>query len=340
MELTLDSDQRELQQSARRFVTDHPEGEWSRLAELGWLGLAIPERHGGAGASRSDMAVIFEELGRAAVPGPIFASAVLAVDVISALVPAWCDEMLPLIASGGARVAVIADGLLRPGSGPVLGDDGRWSGTVDVLAADDRCTHYLILTDGHCALVDAAPVSIDRFHGFVPEAITATFTSAPARTQSIDASAARAAILRATPILCAYQVGSCQAVFEMSVAYSGERMQFGKPIGTFQRVQDHIIDLVNVTESARWATNHAVWRTDAADASAHDIATAVHVSKPVTATSHIDACTSAHEVHAGIGVDLQYTLARHTHASRSLYSYLGDPRWHRRRLTVELDLLP
>src|SRR5205814_1399485 len=213
-----DSDQRELQQSARRFVTDHPEGEWSRLAELGWLGLAIPERHGGAGASRSDMAVIFEELGRAAVPGPIFASAVLAVDVISTL---------------------------------------------------------------------------------VPEAITATFTSAPARTQSIDASAARAAILRATPILCAYQVGSCQAVFEMSVAYSGERMQFGKPIGTFQRVQDHIIDLVNVTESARWATNHAVWRTDAADASAHDIATAVHVSKPVTAPSHIDACPSPHAVHRG-----------------------------------------
>jgi len=126
----------------------------------------------------------------------------------------------------------------------------------------------------------------------------------------------------------------------MSVAYSGERMQFGKAIGTFQRVQDHIIDLINATESARWATHYAVWRTDAADSSAHDIATAVHVAKSVTATSHVDACTSAHEVHAGIGVDLQYPLPRHTHASRSLYSYLGDPRWHRRRLTVELDLLP
>ena len=59
MELTLDSDQSELQQAARRFVADHPEAEWSRLADLGWLGLAIPESHGGAGASRSDMAVIW-----------------------------------------------------------------------------------------------------------------------------------------------------------------------------------------------------------------------------------------------------------------------------------------
>jgi alkylation response protein AidB-like acyl-CoA dehydrogenase len=339
MELTLDSDQRDLQQTARRFVTDHPDGEWSRLADLGWLGLAVPEHHGGAGASRSDIAVIFEELGRAAVPGPIFTSAVLAVDVLSALAPQWCDEMLPLIASGGARVAVIADGLLRPGSGPALDGDGRWSGTVDLLAADDHCTHYLIVTDRHCALVEAGDVSIEQFHGFVPEAFTATFTTAAARTQSVAAADARHAILRATPILCAYQVGSCQAVFEMSVAYSGERVQFGKAIGTFQRVQDHIIDLVNVTESARWATNHAVWRTDATDASKHDIAPAVHVAKSVTATSHVDACTSAHEVHAGIGVDLQYTLARHTHASRSLYAFLGDPRWHRRRLTVELDLV-
>ena len=340
MELTLDTDQSELQQTARRFVTDHPDGAWARLADLGWLGLAIPEQHGGAGASRSDMAVIFEELGRAAVPGPIFASAVLAPDVISAVAPAWCDELLQLIAAGDARIAVVVDGLLKPGSPPLFDGDEHLSGTVDLLAADDHCTHYLVVTDRQCALVDAADVSIERHHGFVPEAITAHFSTAPARTVSIDAAVARAAMLRATPILCAYQVGSCQAVFEMSVAYSGERVQFGKAIGTFQRVQDHIIDLVNVTESARWATNYAVWRTDDADASAHDISTAVHVAKSVTATSHVDACTSAHEVHAGIGVDLQYHLARHTHASRSLYAYLGDPRWHRRQLTVELDLLP
>jgi alkylation response protein AidB-like acyl-CoA dehydrogenase len=83
-----------------------------------------------------------------------------------------------------------------------------------------------------------------------------------------------------------------------------------------------------------------VWNTDNDASTAHEVAAAVHVAKSTTATAHVDACTAAHEVHAGIGVDLQYHLARHTHASRSLYSYLGDPRWHRRRLTVELDLQP
>jgi alkylation response protein AidB-like acyl-CoA dehydrogenase len=339
MELTLDSDQSELQQTARRFVADHPRPEWSRLADLGWLGLAVPEEHGGAGANRSDLAVIFEELGRGAVDGPIFSSAVLAVDLLSALAPQWCDELLPAIAAGTARVAVVADGLVRPGAGPSI-DGGRVSGSIDLLAADDDCTHYLVVDEQHCALVAAGDVTVDHHHGFVPLARQAAFAAGAAQVVAIDAEAARTAMLRSTPILCAYQVGSCQAVFEMSVAYSGERMQFGKPIGTFQRVQDHIINLVNLTESARWATNYAVWRTDDADASRHDVATAVHVAKSVTAPAHVDACTAAHEVHAGIGVDLQYHLAKHTHSSRSLYSFLGDPRWHRRRLTLELDLQP
>ena len=144
--------------------------------------------------------------------GPIFASAVLAVDLLAALAPAWCDEMLPLIAAGTARIAVVADGLLRPGTGPALDGQGRLSGTADVLAADDHCTHYLVVTDSQLALVEADPpgperppaergVVIERSHGFVPEAFVARFSSTPARTQSIDATDARAAVLRATPIL-------------------------------------------------------------------------------------------------------------------------------------------
>ena len=67
-------------------------------------------------------------------------------------------------------------------------------------------------------------------------------------------SALTRAMQRALPVLCAYQVGSCQAVFEMSVEYSRTRIQFGVPIGRFQRVQDHIMRLVNHLDAARWTT--------------------------------------------------------------------------------------
>src|SRR5262249_60257333 len=71
-----------------------------------------------------------------------------------------------------------------------------------------------------------------------------------------------AAALQAIPILCAYQVGSCQTVFDMAVAYSRTRVQFGQPIGRFQRGQDHILNIVNHLDAGRWTTYAARWKLD------------------------------------------------------------------------------
>jgi alkylation response protein AidB-like acyl-CoA dehydrogenase len=136
------------------------------------------------------------------------------------------------------------------------------------------------------------------------------------------------AMERALPVLCAFQVGSCQAVFEMSVGYSNSRIQFGVPIGRFQRVQDHIVRLVNHLDAARWTTYEALWKLD----SKRPAADSVHLAKAVTAESHMEACNAAHEVHAGIGSSHDYGLTPHTQLSRTLFNYLGDPKWHKRRM--------
>jgi alkylation response protein AidB-like acyl-CoA dehydrogenase len=138
---------------------------------------------------------------------------------------------------------------------------------------------------------------------------------------------------RALPILCAYQVGSSQAIFEMSVEYSQTRVQFGVPIGRFQRVQDHIIQLVNHLDAARWTTWEAIWKLDAG----RPAVASVHMAKAVTAEAHIEACNAAHEVHAGIGSSLEYGLVPHTQLSRTLFNYLGDPKWHKRQMAAALD---
>jgi alkylation response protein AidB-like acyl-CoA dehydrogenase len=141
-------------------------------------------------------------------------------------------------------------------------------------------------------------------------------------------------VLRSLPVLCAWQVGSCEAVFELARQYVDERVAFGRTIGMFQRVQDHVIDIVNALDGARWATYFALWQLEHEP----DPVAAIHVAKAATADAHYRACTSAHEVHAGIGCDLQYPLAAHTFASRSLAGYLGDAAWHRRRLADVLGL--
>ena len=141
--------------------------------------------------------------------------------------------------------------------------------------------------------------------------------------------------MAAVPVLCAYKVGGCRAVFDLSVEYSRERMQFQQPIGRFQRVQDHIIQIVNFLDAARWTTYEALWKLD----TGKDAAASVHVAKAVASESYMGACDFAHEVHAGIGVMREYGLTLHTKMSRSLYHCLGAPGLHRKRLESALGLV-
>ncbi len=120
----------------------------------------------------------------------------------------------------------------------------------------------------------------------------------------------------------------------MSVEYSRTRIQFGQPIGRFQRVQDHIINLVNQLDSARWTTNEALWKLD----TGRPAAASVHLAKVVTSTAYHMACLHAHEVHAGTGATMEYGLVLHTRMSRTLLDYLGGPDFHRQRLADALEL--
>jgi alkylation response protein AidB-like acyl-CoA dehydrogenase len=133
------------------------------------------------------------------------------------------------------------------------------------------------------------------------------------------------AALQAIPILCAYQVGSCQAVFDMAVAYSRTRVQFGQPIGRFQRVQDHIIGMVNQLDGARWTTYEALWKLD----TGRPAAASVHLAKAVTSEAYLKVCDGAHEVHAGVGVIREYGLTLHTTLAHPLSSARRCP-LHRR----------
>jgi alkylation response protein AidB-like acyl-CoA dehydrogenase len=97
-------------------------------------------------------------------------------------------------------------------------------------------------------------------------------------------------------------------------------------------VQDHIIRLVNHVDAARWTTAEALWKLDSGRAAAD----AVHLAKAVSSEGYLEACNAAHEVHAGQGSLTEYGLAAHTQMSRTLFAYLGDPRWHKRRMAEAL----
>jgi alkylation response protein AidB-like acyl-CoA dehydrogenase len=188
----------------------------------------------------------------------------------------------------------------------------------------------------------APGVAIRTLDGFVTGLCEVTFENVRVSGGDLigEAGAGWDALERATlavlPVLCAYKVGGCKKVLDMSVNYARERTQFGQVIGRFQRVQDHIIHIVNYLDAARWTTYEALWKLD----SGMDAAASVHVAKSVASESYMRACDFAHEVHAGIGVVREYGLTLHTRMSRSLYHCLGAPRVHRQRLESALNLVP
>ena len=361
MDLSLTDEQRELYAAAARFVraerpTDRSgpaagpgSAAWATMAELGWLSLCVSEADGGAGASLMDAGILAEALGTGPLPGPFLESAVVAPHVLDVLerTPARADLLGDMMNGTAVLTVCVADALDLPptarGQVPVL-VDGRLHGRVAPVTAADHASHHVVVADsggGAASVVvvpaDAAGVRRRDVRGFGPGLSALEFDDVRpvpgllAELGPDQVPVLRDALIRALPVVCAFQVGSAQTVLDMAVRYSNERVQFGRPIGSFQRVQDHVIDLLNGLDSARWSTYYAL-----AEGSA--VPTAAYVAKAVTSEAHFRVCDSAHEVHAGAGCDVDYGLAPHTYLSRRAYGWLGEPGWHRRALIRALQL--
>jgi alkylation response protein AidB-like acyl-CoA dehydrogenase len=371
MDLSLNDTQQLIQDSARDFVRgacdrdallkldrnpDLMGGIWKQMSELGWTGMAIPEEYGGTGNAMTDVAVLFEELGTGPVPGPLFSSAVLSARILleagsEAVKKAW----LPRIASG-ERVFALAVTEGQYGWSPesihtrasAQGKDFLLTGTKVFVHDALHATDLIVAARTGASQVSlfrvdakAPGVAVRALEGFITGLCEVTLEGAKVTAADAIGDAASAwgamelAALAVTPVLCAYKVGGCRMVLDMSVNYARERTQFGQVIGRFQRVQDHLIHIVNYLDAARWTTYEALWKLD----SGQDAAASIHVAKSVSSESYMRACDFGHEVHAGIGVVREYGLTLHTRMSRSLYHCLGAPSVHRQRLEKVLNLV-
>lgn len=323
---------------------------YQRAAEQGWLGMLLPEQYGGGGVSLMDCAVAFEEFGRGPLPAPVFSSGVAApLAILEAGSEEQKQRVLPAICRGELIAALaICDGgsgwgpelveteLTRAGDGYLIRGTKRFvqdGGPANcyVVAArqsgSPRVTLIMIERDRPGVsvrqhgdlLASVAEVHFDSVH--VPEA--AILGTVGGGWEPLEA-----ALQRALPILCAFQVGACQQIFEFTTEYTRQRIAFGQPIGRFQRVQDHMVELADQMDAARWITYETLWKLD----SGLPAAGAVHEAKAVASEAYYWVCNYAHMVHAGPGTALDHPLMSHHIASRILYQYLGDPAYHKRRM--------
>jgi acyl-CoA dehydrogenase len=345
-------------------ATGMTEDLWRKMVDMGWLGILIPEAYGGVGYPFTSAGVLFETLGAAPLPGPLFSTAVLSsLALLEAAGEEQKKRLLPEAAQGnmvltlalteteyGWTPRTIKASAARKGRDFVL--NGLKLFTPDALAA----THLLVAARTgpkgqdpekglSLFLVDrkAPGVSVRQLEGYMAGRIFEVKLDA-VRVPSAnligkkDAAwpALEKAMLKAAPVLCAYQAGGCRAAFDIAVEYSRVRIQFAQPIGRFQRVQDMILQMINQAEAARWTTYEALWKLDTNQPAAGS----VHLAKAVASEAYWQVCNLGHRAISGISYSREHPLSLHTRTSRQTYNLLGEPALHRREIARALLAKP
>ncbi|WP_433510369.1 acyl-CoA dehydrogenase family protein [Nonomuraea sp. CA-143628] len=326
----------------------HDPALWARMAtELGVQGLAIPEEYGGSGFSFAELAVVFEEAGRALLCAPLLSTNVLATyALLLSGDREACARYLPGIAAGTltATVAGFDDGGVlraRPGEGGWTG-----SGTADFVL--DGCGADLILVAARTAdgaglfACEPGAEGVTRtartvLDGTRPQALVA-FADAPFVPigQQGNAAAFTGRVLDiGRAALAAEQVGGSAHALDASVSYVLERRQFGRQIGSFQAIKHRLADLLVEIEAARSA---AVYAVACVTASSPDLPAAASTAKVVCSGVYSRATAEYVQLHGGIGFTWEHPAhlyLRRARAAEVLFGTAGD---HRARLGGLLGL--
>jgi alkylation response protein AidB-like acyl-CoA dehydrogenase len=297
---------------------------WARLGgELGVLGLAVSEDLGGAGGTLVDQAIVVEECGAALLPGPVLGTVGLAVPALAAVgedVSAFVEGRRTAALVEGPGISVSADAVTGEAAQVVDGE-----ADVLVVAAQDGGSTALLLVEG----AEATPLStLDPTR----RQAQVRFDATPGRLLATGDDAERAltaARHTAAALLAAEQVGGAQRLLTMTVAYAGTRLQFGRPIGSFQAVKHRCADMLMRVEHARSAAYHAAWAlSDGSD----DPDLAVSVAQAVCSEAYREVAFAAVQLHGGIGFTWEHPAHLYVKRAVTDAALLGSAEWHRERI--------
>jgi len=331
---------------------------WPTLCgEIGVAALGVPEEYGGVGAGLPAVCVVLEELGRALTPCPMLGSAVLAASaVLTGGDPATRERLLPGIAEGTSTAALVwagADGRWDPAA-PTCRWDGRLHGeahfvldgaAADVLVVAARTADGVGLfevdpedTDRITAtpLDESRPLATIRLDGCPGRPLTPAGRPSwdgpagdgPAGNRpTVDQTAALAYVRDVGCVaLAAEQVGAAAYCLERTVAYTKQRVQFGRPIAHFQALQHRMADLYVLVETAR----SAVWA--AARATQPELPLLAAVAKAHCSETFSTVAAEMIQLHGGIAITWEHEAHRYFKRAHGGAQLLGQPREHVSRL--------
>jgi len=320
-------------------------GLWHTLAgDLGMAGLLVPEDLGGAGATTREAAVVMEEIGRAVAPVPYLSSAVLAT---VALLHAGDTDMVTELAAGSLTATLAVPLSAAPDdaiTGLSTGGNGL-TGRITSVAGVGEADVLVVPVSGPGGLelhtvarddagVQVAPVlSLDMTR---PLANLEFSGAASSRVGSAPADPAiEAALQTGAVLLASEQLGVAQWCFETTLAYTKERKQFGRAIGSYQaikhRLADLWVELNSVAAAARYAADTCA-RDDA------DTAIAAAVAQAYCSGAAVHAAEECVQLHGGLGMTWEYPAHLYLKRAKSDQLAFGTAYRHRARLAALVDL--
>ncbi|KKW64832.1 acyl-CoA dehydrogenase family protein [Mycolicibacterium elephantis] len=286
---------REAMESERGY----DEALWQMLCEqVGAAALVVPEEMGGAGGELADAAVVLEELGKALVPTPLFGTTLAELALLAADQPD--TDALDGLAEGTRLGAVVFD------AGYVVNGD-----VADVVIAADgaRLTRWTSFTANRVDTMDPTR----RLARVEPQDTT-------------DIGADPGLADTAAILLAAEQIGAASRCLDLTVQYTKDRVQFGRPIGSFQALKHRMADLYVAVQSARAVVDDAIARPSPTSASLARVSASEAFSK---------VAAEAVQMHGGIAITWEHDIQLYFKRAHGSAQLLGPPREHLRRLEAE-----
>ena len=326
---------------------------WSELAKTDLLGIGIPEEHGGSGGGIVEVCVLLEEVGKAVAPVPVWSALVLgALPLARFGTEEQQRELLPGVVAGEVILTAALAEPEEDDAAPVLfraeRDGNSWLLTgshamvpavhlasrilVPATTRGDEVGLFLVdpAAEGASATRQETTTDEPRFELTLDAARVSDASVLVAPTANTEA--VRWVTDVATVGLCAIQLGVAQRSLEITASYTSEREQFGRPLGTFQAVQQRLADAYIDVQALRWTTWEAAWRL----AQGLPVAEHVAVAKFWAAEGGQRVLASAQHLHGGIGVDVEYPLYRYTRWAKLGELTLGGAGRHLARLGAEI----
>jgi len=325
--------------------TGYPPELWNKMAELGWTGLVIPEQYGGIEGSFLDLSALVEEMGRAALPGPLFSSLIGSLAILENGSDQQKEELLPKIASGemiltlavnepdlGYNVDALqcqaaADGKDYVINGTKLFVENAHVADIIICAAKGKDIAgkegiSLFLVDAKDPNVIFSP--IDTIAGDKQFKVDIRGARIPESSVLGEVHNGREPLKRLLEVgavlKCAEMLGGAQQVMDMTVDYVKERVQFDNPIGSLQAIQHHCANMMIDLEGIRYITYLAAWKLNEGLPCSSEVATA----KAWTGEAYQRICDLAHQCHGAIGFCEESDLPLYSKQVKSSQFAFGD----------------